>query len=87
MLGNLQVRFGGGRMEKGCNRLSSDLETGISHSLASRLPDCRRPAGISLPATSRRQIGKARFLGRLPRAGRLTAYLPHSPHRPDNRSA
>jgi hypothetical protein len=25
-------------MEKGCNRLSSDLETGISHSLASRLP-------------------------------------------------
>jgi len=40
MLGNLQVRFGGGRMEKGCNRLSSDLETGISHSLASRLPDC-----------------------------------------------
>ena len=38
MPGNLQVRFGGGRMEKGCNRLSSDLETGISHSLASRLP-------------------------------------------------
>jgi len=38
MLGNLQVRFGGGRMEKGCNRLSSDLETGISHSLASRPP-------------------------------------------------
>ena len=25
-------------MEKGCNRLSSDLETDISHSLASRLP-------------------------------------------------
>ena len=25
-------------MEKGCNRLSSDLEIGTSHSLASRLP-------------------------------------------------
>jgi Domain of unknown function (DUF4351) len=25
-------------MEKGCNRLSSDLEIGASHSLASRLP-------------------------------------------------
>jgi len=52
MLGNLQVRFGGGRMEKGCNRLSSDLETGISHSLASRLPDCRswltRPVGLAM---------------------------------------
>jgi len=47
MLGNLQVRFGGGRMEKGCNRLSSDLETGISHSLASRLPDCNKSGHIN----------------------------------------
>ena len=49
MTGNCHVPFLGegvaatpppypARMEKGCNRLSSDLETGISHSLASRLP-------------------------------------------------
>jgi len=45
VLGNLQARFGGGRMEKGCNRLSSDRETGISHSLASRLPYHRAKGG------------------------------------------
>jgi hypothetical protein len=39
-------------MEKGCSRLSSDLEIGTSHSLASRLPYNPQRWNFTLAATA-----------------------------------